>query len=207
MNKSWPVLLFYIGSSVLGVGTALMLTLHFVRPSLAQETPTAAPATSSAPAEATPANSDLNKAEVANTQGVPAPIQDPNLLGADTDENYNYDPIGKRDPFEPYTNVGPIAKTAAPSVEGGDPLLKYDVDEYTVTGIIWGTVNPRAYIKDPESRFHTVYKGQKIGNAQGVIVGIREGSLIVQEVQVENGNPVQVVRKMLINNRSKDKKE
>lgn len=218
--KSIKMGIIYIFSAIFGVASALGLTVHLVKKTWAQDAPqvetsppqTPPPSQDLASPSAgsgkenisqlkkgeTPSMKQLSDIDTQNKASNASPtVVDPNLAGADTDENYIYNPEGKRDPFEPYTYV----ETAAPvviRVNVEDPLLKYDLDMYEVTGVIWGSENSKAFIKTPEKKFFTLYKGDKLGNNNGVIVGFREGLIVVQEVQNDTGIPVSVLRKLSI---------
>lgn len=110
-------------------------------------------------------------------------------------DEFIYDPIGRRDPFKPWRVFTP-RKVAEPSdtspskvVEITDPLLKYDLERYTILGIMWDVGNPRALVRDPEGKSHLVYKNSRIGRNEGYVQSVREGELVVIERIEVDGQP------------------
>lgn len=107
------------------------------------------------------------------------------------DEDYEYDPIGKRDPFKSFIKVVkavevPVTKPvvvkgkAMPAVVITDPLLKYTLDDYKILGILSNTANPRALI-EIDGKTYVMYRNMKLGRNGGVIREIREGEIVVSE--------------------------
>lgn len=99
------------------------------------------------------------------------------------DDQYTYDPTGRRDPFKPYR-----AFRASPQVNGqgrvidlSDPLQRFDVGRYTVVAIMWEVRHPRAMVQDPDGKVYMVMKNTKIGRNFGQVVAIREGEVVVVE--------------------------
>lgn len=99
---------------------------------------------------------------------------------------YSYEPDGRRDPFEEWTETqqqtieqrrAPIRqrKTAITALE------RWSLDELQLTGIIWGVTKPKAMIKDPSGKVHIVGKDTKVGFNEGYIAVIREGEIVVVE--------------------------
>jgi hypothetical protein len=119
---------------------------------------------------------------------------------------FSYDPIGKRDPFQPYLKSGlGLTTPVIPAVElpkaeappsnepppgraalqeqprSNDPLVKYELAKYKVVGIIWDVSTPRAVIRSPENKLFTVNKNAKLGNNNGRVTDIKEGEIVVVE--------------------------
>lgn len=90
-------------------------------------------------------------------------------------EKYTYDP-NKRDPFKPFIVVA--------KVEVGEnipPLLKYDLSQLRVTGIVWGSMGNVAMVEDSSGKGYVVKKGDRIGRRNGVVVRIERDKIVVEE--------------------------
>lgn len=121
------------------------------------------------------------------------------------EEDYEYDPIGKRDPFKSFIKlVKPLETVAKTSkivnkqkveVVVTDPLLKYGLEEYKILGILSNTNNPRALIQI-DGKTYIMYRNMKLGRNSGVIREIREGELVVSE-QVEIDGKIRQETKLL----------
>lgn len=105
-------------------------------------------------------------------------------------DNYMYDPTGKRDPFKAYKAVRPLPKASAPKPESLEPLQRWELDRLQIVGILWDVRTPRAMVKDPDGAVYTVTKNSKIGRNEGFVAAIREGEVVVVETKYEEGNPV-----------------
>lgn len=90
-----------------------------------------------------------------------------------------YDPAGKRDPFVTFLKVRD--KDTGPSVGSLPPLLRYELGEFRLVGIIWGLTPPRALVEDSEGRGYTVTIGTKIGRSGGVVTRISDKEVVVRE--------------------------
>ena len=95
---------------------------------------------------------------------------------------FNYDPIGKRDPFKPYKSV-----LNGKDGDQSDPLLRFELDQLKVVGILWEVSRPRAMIQDPSGQIHVVIKNSKIGRNEGFVATIREGQIVVVETDYSSG--------------------
>lgn len=125
---------------------------------------------------------------------------DPNLVGVDNDETYLYDPTNKRDPFLPYKAaiIEFIPEVIQRQTENLEALQMYEIDELKVVGILWGTSNPKALIKDPLGNVHTLVRLQKIGKNNGYVEAIREGAVLAVEDALENGKVIKSVKVLSI---------
>lgn len=107
----------------------------------------------------------------------------------DEEEKYSYNPNNKRDPFQSFllssstTNLlDNIPRT---------PLQKYEINQYVLTGIIWGIDRPRALVEDPEGDGHVVEIGTYVGTKWGKVETIEEGVVtITEELQTVDGQLV-----------------
>lgn len=100
-------------------------------------------------------------------------------------EDYDYNPEGKRDPFEPFQAPASISSGV---VQGPVfPLQKYSLNQLNLIGIIWGVNSPLAMVKDPSGKLHYIRERDKVGNNNGYVAKIRENELIVVETFMING--------------------
>ncbi len=106
------------------------------------------------------------------------------LAGADQDEadeedqepEYVYNPIGKRDPFRTF-----IATADEEEIRSPTPLQRYELEQYELTGIVWGVDRPRALVEDPEGMGHVIELGTYVGKKWGKVTQITSNQLVVTE--------------------------
>lgn len=108
------------------------------------------------------------------------------------DDGYYYNPAGKRDPFQDF-----IRRVTGDLPENTPPLLRYNVDKFQMTGVVWNTNDPLALLIDPEGLGHPVRVGEQVGRNFGKVTAITETSVTVtEEYQTPDGqvvvNPVEV---------------
>ncbi|MBS1971194.1 MAG: pilus assembly protein PilP [Bdellovibrionales bacterium] len=104
-----------------------------------------------------------------------------------SDDQYTYDPTGRRDPFKPYRTYRPTPTNTGPAkmVDMSDPLQRWDLDRFNVVAIMWEIRHPKAMVKDPDGKMYMIGKSTKIGRNSGQVVAIREGEIVVVET-IEN---------------------
>jgi type IV pilus assembly protein PilP len=112
-----------------------------------------------------------NLAEAAATEATPEPTPEEEPV-----VEYNYDPIGKRDPFRSLV-VAELQPSATPLTE----LQRYDLDQLKVVGIIYGIASPRAMIQTPDGKGHVAKKGTPIGKGRGRVTRITQREVVVAE--------------------------
>lgn len=95
---------------------------------------------------------------------------------------YHYDPTDKVDPFRSHARRQVTFDPEANS----SPLEKFDLNQLSVSGIIWGVEEPRALIKDPNGKGYIVRAGTPIGKNKGRIVRIEENKVIVKETYLDH---------------------
>ena len=100
-------------------------------------------------------------------------------------EDFNYEVSGRRDPFLPYTAPRPVNVDEEDEVVS--PLQRFDLDQLTLTGIIWDVKKPKAMFLDPQGKGYIVNKLDKIGRQRGYVAEIREGEVVVLERYVGEG--------------------
>lgn len=105
-----------------------------------------------------------------------------------SDDQYTYDPTGRRDPFKPYKSYRPtpsVITGLAKNIDSSDPLQRWDLDRFNVVAIMWEVRQPKAMVKDPDGKMYMISKNTKIGRNAGQVVTIREGEVVVVE-SIEN---------------------
>jgi len=121
----------------------------------------------------------------------PIPVEQTNPVTPQfaSDDQYTYDPTGRRDPFKPYKSYRPTTPTAgggpAKVIDMSDPLQRWDLDRFNVVAIMWEIRHPKAMVKDPDGKIFMIGKNTKIGRNSGQVVAIREGEVVVVET-IEN---------------------
>jgi type IV pilus assembly protein PilP len=106
--------------------------------------------------------------------------------------DYFYNPAGKRDPFQGFASRQ--GSLNALGIEA-PPLQRYDVEKFTLTGVISAVDIPRALLVDPEGIGHVVRVGTYVGRNWGKVTSISEdGVVVTEEYQTLDGelvvNPV-----------------
>lgn len=94
---------------------------------------------------------------------------------------YEYEPGGRRDPFQPYVERKEISDEEKERLSKLTALERYDLDEIELLGIIWRVTKPKVMMKDPTGQVHIVGKNSKVGRNNGYIAVIREGEVVVVE--------------------------
>ncbi len=97
------------------------------------------------------------------------------------DPNWKYNPSGKRDPFKPWIHF-----TSSQEMIVGDFLTDFNLDQIKLVGVMWDVDVPKAIVKTPGGKLHTLTKGEKIGRNRGKVAAIRESEMVVIE-EFENG--------------------
>ncbi len=151
-------------SGVLGlalVGCAEDAPPRPARPAAAPAQASAAPQKAAAEAEASPGTAEPSQ---------PAYV-------------YNYNPVGKRDPFRsPLGDLDPSAVQVNPVVACNEPLCQWDIDQLKLVAVVTGDANPLAMVEDPLGRGHIVRRNTKMGRQGGKVTQILRDEVIVTEV-------------------------
>lgn len=100
---------------------------------------------------------------------------------------YHYNPAGKVDPFQPLIIEEPKTpeKSAARKLGSVPPLLRYELDQLKLVGIIANIKPPRGLIEDVTGDGYIVVPGDRIGRNEGVIKEIKENEIIIEEKQLD----------------------
>ena len=87
-----------------------------------------------------------------------------------------YNPVGRRDPFRPFTlDVHPEARVQL------TPLQRYELGQLTVVGTIWELNAPRGMVEDSVGMGYIVSVGTPIGRNGGVVTAIEPQRIVVEE--------------------------
>jgi hypothetical protein len=153
------------GSPVATGGPAAPTVLQAKAASLSPSPIVMAPVTVNAtrlPAPAAPA-------AAASPTPAPAPAP-PNAGHLDERLTYQYDALGRRDPFQPLVGGGFVGADV-----GGD--APPDVGGIKVVGIVWGAEDQFAMVEDARGQSMVLRVGDKVQN--GVVTGLKRDALIV----------------------------
>jgi type IV pilus assembly protein PilP len=96
---------------------------------------------------------------------------------AATEQDYFYDPRGKRDPFRSFQ----LVDDNRPDVKEFGPLEDFELGQLELSAVIWDANNPRALILDPGGRAYIVREGSQIGKNSGQIIHIGDNLVLVKE--------------------------
>lgn len=110
-------------------------------------------------------------------------------------DDFVYDPAGKRDPFMPFDLSG------GPSKGSGllTPLENYSLGQLRLTAVLSADGVPTAIVEDSVGKGYTVRSGTKIGNNGGVIVAIENDRLKILETKLDfTGKEVQNIAELVI---------
>ncbi len=90
---------------------------------------------------------------------------------------YAYNPAGRRDPF------APIIVKDTKKAKAGDrpPLERFNINEFKLTGIIWGGFGYNAMIEGPDGKGYFVRVGTIIGPNRGVVKSISQHAVVIEE--------------------------
>ena len=93
-------------------------------------------------------------------------------------EEYVYNPIGRRDPFRSF-----IQKEVVVNHDGGalGPLQLHEIDSYKLTGIVSNPSAPHALVRDPDGTGHVVELGTLVGRNWGKVTEIKSSEIVITE--------------------------
>jgi type IV pilus assembly protein PilP len=98
------------------------------------------------------------------------------------DNSPAYNPVGRRDPFRPFTLDIRRPERAQDQLS---PLQKLELGQLTVVGTMWAVNPPRAMIEDSVGMGYIVSIGTPIGPAGGVVTAIERQRVVVEEKVVD----------------------
>ncbi|PTL78539.1 pilus assembly protein PilP [Vitiosangium sp. GDMCC 1.1324] len=96
---------------------------------------------------------------------------------------YNYNPVGKRDPFRsPIEDM--VRETPQPGQQVtacSEPLCQWDIDQLKLVAVVTGDANPLAMVEDPMGRGHIVRRNTRMGRQGGKVTQILREEIIITE--------------------------
>lgn len=186
----------YLMTAFLGLSLAYVLSLRLMPKARAQNPPPAsAPSDGALPEEFlkemnSPAAAPKPAEPAATPQNAEVPPSPAPAAGtAVGQEEYVYDPAGRRDPFRPYKLIREkkAVTSSTSATDSLEPLQRYDLEQLTIMGIMWDIRQPRALLKDSDGNLHTIVKSTKLGRSNGYVAAIREGEIVVVELVDDEG--------------------
>ena len=96
------------------------------------------------------------------------------------EQDYFYDPRGKRDPFRSIRFVDNDNPDDSEKKDFG-PLGDFELGQLELSAVIWDANNPRALILDPGGRAYIVREGTAIGKNNGQVIHIGDNLVLVKE--------------------------
>ncbi|MEW6107798.1 MAG: pilus assembly protein PilP [Nitrospirota bacterium] len=94
-------------------------------------------------------------------------------------EIFNYDPNGRRDPFESLVEPEKIKQQRK---KGATPIENFDVDEIRLIAIAWDSQQYYALITLPDNKSYTIKKGMTLGLYGGRVEEITRDSVLIREL-------------------------
>lgn len=95
------------------------------------------------------------------------------------DEDYIYNPVGKRDPFLAF-DFSPTK-----SLDGRTELEQFEIGQLRLTATLEGLGEPKAIVESSTGKGFTVTIGTKIGPNNGEIVKIEKDRLVIVESEAD----------------------
>jgi type IV pilus assembly protein PilP len=94
----------------------------------------------------------------------------------DTGGGFEYDRIGKTDPFRSFE-----WERLEISDPRGGPLEQFDVSQLSVVAVVWKTGNAKALVQDPSGQGYIVGMGTRVGKNEGLVTQIDDNLVVVKE--------------------------
>ena len=99
------------------------------------------------------------------------------------DNDFRYDPRGKRDPFRSFEWEQLKLELSDADMRG--PLEQFDLNQLTVVGVVWNDHNARAMVQDPSGMSYIIGEGTRIGKNDGRVTKINDNLVVVRETYVD----------------------
>lgn len=98
----------------------------------------------------------------------------------EVEQDYVYDPTGKRDPFQPFIATSTPVKPSGEEVPI-TPLQKYDLSQLKLVAIMVGKGDGKAMVEDSEGKGYIVEKGVYIGRKFGKVKAVFKDRVVIEE--------------------------
>jgi type IV pilus assembly protein PilP len=142
--------------------------------------------------------------DAAEVQGASSPVQPASIATATptqptapvslTSENvYNYNPLGKPDPFKPFIEVELATKVKAEAkkdVSSIFPLQRVEVEKFRLVGIAGDDIRRVAVVEDATRKFYPLFIGTHIGVNKGKVLEILADRVIVEEYETNKAKRI-----------------
>jgi len=137
-----------------------------------------------------------------------AAIEDPNSIAAPDssmelkEDDYHYNPFGRRDPF--YSKLWEDKKELEPNKKMIG-VQRYDLSELKLVGIVWGELGRKGVVETPEGKSYLVADGTPIGKDNGTVKAITNHEVIIQEFETDYlGNRIEKIIVMKIEHKEQE---
>ncbi len=108
--------------------------------------------------------------------------EEPPVVQTQTQVEYVYSPVGKRDPFRSILDdVSEVRPSELGRPDCG-PLCKWEIEQLRLVAVISGMSNPLGMVEDPGGKGYIVRRGTYVGKRNGKITQIRAGEIVVTEI-------------------------
>ncbi len=94
---------------------------------------------------------------------------------------YNYNPVGKRDPFRSPIDEPKKTDELLSDVGCPDPLCQFDLEQLTLVAVVSGDANPVAMLEDATKVGHIVRRNTKVGKQGGKVSQILRDCIEITE--------------------------
>ena len=123
---------------------------------------------------------------------------------APTPPVYEYDPTGRREPFDPLIQEVAVDKEdiiLPPDPEAQKkPLQKFEANQLKVIGIMNGGFGDYARVIAPDGKSYTVNVGTLVGTHEGEVVSITDNVVAVREIiRYESGKIEEIETPLYLN--------
>jgi type IV pilus assembly protein PilP len=121
----------------------------------------------------------LPKTSAAEAKPLPLanPAEAEKAVEAPQAPSFQYNPEGRRDPFQSVIVAGSRKKLG----EAIPPLQRVELAELRLTGIVWGAFGYNALLRTPDGKGYSVRVGSRVGSNQGVVREISKSSMTIEE--------------------------
>lgn len=99
-------------------------------------------------------------------------------------KEFQYNPVGKRDPFRSFVVMRPTEKKYVGSKEL-TPLQRYELSQLNLVGIIVGPKDKHGLVEDASGKGYVVRIGTYIGKNGGRVIEVRDDELVIEEYYID----------------------
>lgn len=121
------------------------------------------------------------------------PLQPPPRVAPTSENVYNYNPLGKHDPFKPFIEVElatKIKEEVKKDVSSIFPLQRVEVEKFRVVGIAGDQIRRVALVEDAAKKFYPLFIGTHIGVKKGKVLEILADRVIIEEYETNKAKRI-----------------